>query len=86
MLHMPTGVLKPTPSSQAQHVLCPAREKPPAFRTELNGIERRERIAGVEKYAARGCLRWSLAFGYVARKEFAPKLWVWVCRTQLYAE
>ncbi len=50
----------------------PAREKPLAFRTELNGIERRERIAGAEKY--------------VARKEFAPKLWFWGCRTLLFAE
>ena len=46
----------------------PALEKLPAFRTELNGVERSERIAGVEKY--------------VARKEFAPELWFWVCRTQ----
>ena len=41
--------------------------KPPAFRTELNGIERRERIAGAEKCVARICLRRGWVFGYVAR-------------------
>ena len=45
----------------------PARERLPAFRTELNGIERRERIAGAEKCVARICLRRGWAFGYVAR-------------------
>ena len=43
----------PVFSSQARSV--PARERLPAFRTELNGIERRERIAGAEKYVARSC-------------------------------
>ena len=48
----------------------PARERLPAFRTELNGIERSERIAGAEKYVARVCLRRVSGFGYVARGYF----------------
>ena len=46
--------------------LCARVRKPPAFRTELNGIERSERIAGAVKYAARHCLRRNLAVHYAA--------------------
>jgi hypothetical protein len=41
-------------TSQARSVS--ALENPSAFRTDKNGVERSERIAGVVKYATRGCI------------------------------